>query len=81
MMMQNSLRASPQYLVGRDHAGYWIATDVDGFNGGLFRDRASALHYAGLQTLQAPGAIRLIEAPLELRIGSPPRRAAGDPVR
>jgi hypothetical protein len=71
--MQASVCPLPQYLVGRDRAGFWIATDMEGSNGGLFKDKAAALHYAGLQTALLPGAVRLIDEPLELRIGAPPR--------
>lgn len=71
--MQGTVRTTPQYLVGRDLAGYWIATDMNGFNGGLFKDKVSALHYAGLQTALLPGAVQGIDEPLELRIGAPPR--------
>ncbi len=74
--MQASACLMPQYLVGRDRAGFWIATDMSGSNGGLFKDKAAALHYAGLQTDLLPGAVRLIDEPLELRIGVPPRLGA-----
>lgn len=71
--MQASTSFMPRYLVGRDRAGFWIATDMEGSNGCLFKDKAAALHYAGLQTGLLPGAVRLIDEPLELRIGAPPR--------
>lgn len=74
--MQASVRTTPQYLVGRDRAGYWIVNDMTGFNGGLFKDKVSALHYAALQTALLPDAVRVIDEPLELRIDAPPRLGA-----
>jgi hypothetical protein len=72
--LRNSIRSTPQFLVGRDRAGYWIATDMDGSTGGLFKDRASAIRYAK-QTSLVPGAVELVDEPLELRLGVPPLRA------
>jgi hypothetical protein len=57
-------------------AGRWIANDINGLNGGPFKYRASAIHYAELETALAPGAVQLVDGPLELRFGTPPQDKA-----
>ena len=42
---QTRSHGSP-WFVGRDRDGRWIVRDADGLHGGIFADRAAALHFA-----------------------------------
>ncbi|MGI2033599.1 hypothetical protein ACRQ1B_14500 [Rhizobium panacihumi] len=46
-----------RFTVGRDEKGCWIVQDRDGLVGGIFRDRASAVHFAIFESDHQPGAV------------------------
>jgi len=46
-----------RFTVGRDERGNWIVDDRDGLIGGIFRDRASAVHFAMFESDHQPGAV------------------------
>ncbi|MGF9564756.1 hypothetical protein [Neorhizobium sp. JUb45] len=46
-----------RFTVGRDKKGCWIVQDRDGLVGGIFRDRASAVHFAMFESDHQPGAV------------------------
>lgn len=59
------------WLIGKDEQGHWIVRDQAGLNGGIFVDRAAALHFALLENghgpnaaVMVPGTIALDMAPL-----------------
>lgn len=58
---------APRFLVGQDPEGHWLAVEVHGLGGGIFRSRADALHYASGETGRRPDAVRLAEEPLTLK--------------
>ena len=45
--IQRALSATPRFIVGRDHHGWWVVHDRLGRVGGLFANEAAALHFAG----------------------------------
>lgn len=49
--------SSVRFTVGRDEHGWWIVDDRDGLVGGIFRDRASAVHFAIFESDHQPGAV------------------------
>jgi hypothetical protein len=64
-----SLKRSP-WLVGKDKEGHWVVRDRAGLNGGIFVDRAAALHFALLENghgaraaIMVPGILELDMAP------------------
>lgn len=57
-------RAGARFTVGRDAAGRWIVSDRDGLVGGIFRDRASAVHFAVFESDHRPGAVRCVPDPV-----------------
>ncbi|MEV4605208.1 hypothetical protein MRBLMR1_000134 [Neorhizobium sp. LMR1-1-1.1] len=46
-----------RFTVGRDRSGRWIVNDAQGKVGGLFTDRASAVHFAMFESDHIPGAV------------------------
>jgi hypothetical protein len=48
---------SIRFTVGRDDDGRWVVVDRDGLVGGLFRDRAAAVHFAMFESSHEPGAV------------------------
>lgn len=46
-----------RFMVGRDVGGRWVVSDRDGLVGGLFTDRASAVHFAMFESDRTPGAV------------------------
>jgi hypothetical protein len=61
----STLRRSP-WLVGRDKDGRWIVRDQAGLNGGIFINRAAALHFALLENGHGPEAAIMMPGVLEL---------------
>ncbi|MBN9550761.1 MAG: hypothetical protein J0H31_18295 [Alphaproteobacteria bacterium] len=51
--------ALPRFVVGRDGEGRWIARDEDGHTGGVFADKASAIHFACMESGHRGGAVRI----------------------
>lgn len=46
-----------RFVVGRARNGCWVVNDRDGRIGGIFRDRASAVHFAMFESDHQPGAV------------------------
>ncbi|WP_144378868.1 hypothetical protein [Mesorhizobium amorphae] len=62
--MRNSLISEPpsathRFLVGRDGEGRWIARDELGLTGGVFTDKASAMHFAETESDHKAGCVSL----------------------
>jgi hypothetical protein len=60
------------WLVGKNKDGHWVVRDQAGLNGGIFVDRAAALHFALLENgggpqaaIMVPDVLSLDMAPLE----------------
>jgi hypothetical protein len=56
----------PQFLVGRNSRGQWVARTQDAGSGGLFNSRAEALRFAFRERGEAAGAVVLVPDVLEL---------------
>lgn len=56
-----------RFVVGQDSMGRWVAVEVHGRGGGLFRDRQSALHYAAAETGRRPDSVLASAELIELR--------------
>jgi hypothetical protein len=59
---------APDYLVGRDGEGHWLAVETHGLGGGLFRSEAAAIRFAAFETGRRPGAVQRALEPLILRL-------------
>lgn len=46
-----------RFLVGRDVHGRWVVRDRQGLVGGLFTDRAAAVHFALEESKHVPGDV------------------------
>jgi len=55
------------FVVGQDSRGRWVAVEIHGRGGGLFRDRQAAFHYASAETGRRPDAVLVSGERLELR--------------
>lgn len=64
----NSQRSNvpPEFLVGRDDEGHWLAVETHGRGGGIFCDQASALRYAQSETERRRKAVRVTATTLRL---------------
>lgn len=60
--------AAPRFVVGQDTQGRWVAAEVHGLAGGLFRTRDAAMHYAVDATGRRPDAVLVSMDRVELRI-------------
>jgi hypothetical protein len=60
--------ASPRFIVGQDPQGRWVAVEVHGLGGGLFRTRHDAIHYATDATHHRPDAVAISSEQVALRI-------------
>lgn len=56
------------YVVGRDPHGFWVAVEIHGRSGGLFRSREAATDYAAFETGRRADAVRVMSEPVTLRI-------------
>jgi len=54
------------FIVGRDGEGHWIARDEEGHSGGVFADRAAAIHFAMVESGHRAGAVRFATGRLSL---------------
>lgn len=61
--------AGIRFTVGRDINGRWIVNDRDGKVGGLFTDRASAVHFAMFESDHIPGAVWCLPEHVTLNFG------------
>lgn len=57
-----------RFVVGQDAQGHWIAVEIHGRAGGLFRSREAALGYAEDETAHRPDAVLLSAERIALRI-------------
>ncbi|AYD02549.1 hypothetical protein [Neorhizobium sp. NCHU2750] len=72
-----------RFTVGRDVRGRWIVNDMEGKVGGLFADRASAVHFAMFESDHTPGAVWCLPEHVTLKLGEaldPHRLSAGSRV-
>jgi hypothetical protein len=70
-----TLRRSP-WLVGKDKDGHWVVRDQAGLHGGIFVDRAAALHFALLENGHGPQAAVMVPGILELDMAPREGRSA-----
>ena len=63
-------RAGVRFMVGRDAGGRWIVSDREGRVGGLFTDRASAVHFAMFESDHLPGAVCCVPEEVTLSLDS-----------
>ena len=59
---------SARFIVGQDPQGHWVAMEVHGLGGGLFRTLHDALHYATDLTERRPDAVVISTNRVEFRI-------------
>lgn len=59
-----------RFTVGRDRSGGWIVNDAQGKVGGLFTDRASAVHFAMFESDHIPGAVWCLPEHVTLTLGA-----------
>lgn len=57
-----------RFIVGQDPAGHWVAVEIHGRAGGLFRSREAAVGYAEGETGHRPDAVLLSGDRIELRL-------------
>lgn len=60
-----------RFTVGRDARGRWVVNDTEGKVGGLFTDRASAVHFAMFESDHTPGAVWCLPEHVTLKLGEP----------
>lgn len=65
-LISDAAPADHRFLVGRDCDGRWVARDELGLTGGVFADRASAIHFAAQESDHKAGCVRL--APDDTRL-------------
>ena len=52
-----TVSGGPNYHVGQDGAGRWLAMESSGRGGGMFATREAALRFARRETSHRPGAV------------------------
>lgn len=57
-----------RFIVGQDPEGRWVAIEIHGRAGGLFRSRKDAVDYAEYETDHRPDAVFLSGERIEFRI-------------
>lgn len=57
LALKGEPRHSSRFTVGRDRTGHWVVTDRQGLCGGIFADRAAAVHYALEESDYDPGEV------------------------
>lgn len=60
--------APMQFLVGQNRQGCWVAVEIHGLGGGLFRTRTDAVHYASDETRNRPDGVVVTGDLVELRV-------------
>ncbi|WP_037085340.1 hypothetical protein [Neorhizobium vignae] len=70
MLKSKSPSRGVRFTVGRDAGGRWIVSDREGLIGGLFTDRASAVHFAMFESDHEPGAVCCVPEDVTLSLGS-----------
>ena len=57
-----------RFIVGQDPEGHWVAIEIHGRAGGLFRSRKDAVEYAEDETGHRPDAVVLARDCIALRL-------------
>ena len=65
--------SKPQFLIGKDSHDHWVVQDERGLCGGLFVNRAEALHYAMFENGNRPQAVIMVPGVLELNLNAEAR--------
>ena len=60
--------SAPRFVVGQDERGRWVAIEVHGLAGGLFRTREAAWHYAVDATGRRPDAVTVAMGRIAFRV-------------
>lgn len=60
--------APPEYVVGRDPHGFWVAVETHGRSGGLFSSQEAATDYAAFETGHRAEAVHVVSEPVRLWI-------------
>ena len=63
---EHQTSGAPDYLIGRDAQGHWLAVETHGRGGGLFASRTAALSYARFETGRRAGAVAVCSQPIRL---------------
>lgn len=63
-----STATAVRFVVGQDPEGRWVAVEIHGRAGGLFRSREAAIDFAEDETGHRPDAVRLSGERIALRI-------------
>ena len=58
----------PRFIVGQDGLGRWVAVEIHGLGGGIFRSCKDAIHYAAGETQRRPDAVVLSAERIEFRL-------------
>ena len=58
-----------RFTVGRDAAGRWVVSDRKGLVGGIFTNRAAAVHFAMFESAHIPGAVCCVPDTVTLPLG------------
>ena len=66
--VQASASDAARFIVGQNPEGHWVAIEIHGRAGGLFRSCKAAVDYAEDETDHRPDAVLLSEKRIELRI-------------
>lgn len=59
---------SARFIVGQDPEGHWVAIEIHGRAGGLFKNREAAFDYATGETGHRPDAVQLSAERIALRL-------------
>lgn len=59
---------TPDYLLGRDEEGRWIARDARGLSGGIFVNRAAAVRFVAHETEHRRDAVRFVPEQVRLSL-------------
>lgn len=68
LMTEAPQSPSTRFIVGQDPQGRWVAVEIHGLGGGLFRTRHDAIHYATDIAGRRPDAVVISTDHVELRI-------------
>lgn len=58
-----------RFIIGHDAFGHWVVCDRQGMTGGLFTDRASALHFALTESNHVSNAVSVAPDDAVLSLG------------
>ncbi|WP_232629507.1 hypothetical protein [Methylobacterium sp. Leaf118] len=66
--LQADAAAASRFIIGQDPEGRWVALEIHGRAGGLFRSRKDAVAYAEDETGHRPDAVLLSGERIALRL-------------